>query len=138
MVVMLLVQYLNICENEILLTQGAVRCNIVIDAKSAMPSAPLDPEEATLSPAWAPAVLDDPEVATALRAVADGCNRMVVFLPVPKKPFQSKISTHFFTRNVPAVRVSRLLAAARVLEDAVAVVEQVVSLWNNCRKIVSW
>merc|ERR1712047_221536 len=36
-----------------------------------------------------------------------GCNRMVVFLP--------------------AVRVSRLLAAARVLEDAVAVVEQVVS-----------
>ena len=93
-----------------------------------MPSAPLDPEEATLSPTWAPAVLDDPEVATALRAVADGCNRMVVFLPVPKKPFQSKISTYFFTRNVPAIRVSRLLAAARVLEDAVAVVEQVVSL----------
>merc|ERR550534_3262793 len=67
----------------------------------------LDPEEATLSPTWAPAVLDDPEVATALRAVADGCNRMVVFLP--------------------AVRIRRLLAAARVLEDAVAVVEQVVS-----------
>merc|ERR1712180_537102 len=66
-----------------------------------MPSAPLDPEEATLPPAWAPAVLDDPEVPTALRAVAHGCNRMVVFLP--------------------AVRVGRLL------EDAVAVVEQVVS-----------
>ena len=73
-----------------------------------MPSAPLDPEEATLPPTWAPAVLDDPEVATALRAVAHGCNRMVVLLP--------------------AVGVSRLLAAARVLEDAVAVVEQVVSL----------
>ena len=99
---------MNICENEILLTQGAVRCNIVIDAKSAMPSAPLDPEEATLSPAWAPAVLDNPEVATAFRAVADGCNCMVVLLP--------------------AVGVSRLFAAARVLEDAVAVVEQVVSL----------
>ena len=76
-----MVQNLTICENEILLTQGAVRCNIVIDAKSAMPSAPLDPEEATLAPTWAPAVLDDPEVATALRAVAHGCNRMVVLLP---------------------------------------------------------
>ena len=57
-----------------------------------MPSAPLDPEEATLSPAWAPAVLDDPEVATALRAVAHGCNRMVVLLPAVGV---SKISKYF-------------------------------------------
>ena len=73
-----------------------------------MPGPALDPEEAVLSPPGAPAVLHDPEVLAALGAVPDRGDRVVVLLP--------------------AVGVGRLLATARVLEDPVAVVEQVISL----------
>ena len=73
-----------------------------------MPSPALDPEEPALSPTGAPAVLHDPEVLAALGAVPDRGDRVVVLLP--------------------AVGVGRLLAAAGVLEDPVAVVEQVISL----------
>ena len=88
--------------------QFTVRRDIIINAKSAMPGPAFDSKEAALPPAAAPAVLHDPEVLPALRAVADGRHRMVVFFST--------------------VRVGRLLATARVLEDAVAVVEQVISL----------
>ena len=73
-----------------------------------MPRATLDPEESVLSPARAPAVLHDPEVLAGLRPEADSGDRVVV-LPL-------------------AVGIRRLLAAPRVLEDPVAVVEQIISL----------
>ena len=82
--------------------------DIIVDAKAAMPGPALDPEEAVLSPSGAPAVLHDPEVLAALRAVADRSDRVVVLLP--------------------AIGVGRLLATSGVLEDAIAVVEQVISL----------
>merc|ERR1712107_391505 len=85
----------------------AVWGNIVVDAEAAMPRAALDPEESVLSPARAPAVFHYPEVLAGLRAEADSGDRMVV-LPL-------------------AVGIRRLLAAPRVLEDPVAVVEQIIS-----------
>ena len=80
----------------------------MVDSESAMPGAPLDPEEPVLAPAGAPLVLHDPEVLPALRAKAHRSHCVVV--------------------SVLAVGVRRLLAAVRVVEDPVAVVEQVVSL----------
>merc|ERR1712010_337014 len=80
----------------------------MVDSKSAMPGAALDPEEPILPPAGAPLVLHDPEVLPALRAKAHRSHRVVV--------------------SVLAVGVRRLLAAVRVVEDPVAVVEQVVSV----------
>ena len=71
----------------------------------------LDPEESALSPTGAPAVLHDPEVLPTLGAVPHGHHPMVVC--------------------VLAVRVSGLLAAIWVVEDAIAVVKQVASLQDN-------
>ena len=85
-----------------------VRREIMVDSESAMPSATLDPEVAALSPRGSPLVLHDPEVLPAFGAVTDGSDRVVVC--------------------VLAIRVGRLLAAVGVVEDPVAVVEQVVCL----------
>merc|ERR1719234_2703156 len=73
-----------------------------------MSSAALDPEETVLSPARAPLVLHNPEVLPAFRAVAY-CSHCVVV-------------------GVLAVGVRSFLAAVRVVEDAVAVVKQVVGV----------
>ena len=80
----------------------------MVDSESAMPSATLDPKVAALSPRGSPLVLHDPEVLTAFRAVADRGHCVVV--------------------GVLAVGICCLLTALRVVEDAVAVVKQVVSL----------
>ena len=80
----------------------------MVDSESAMPGAALDPEEPILAPAGAPLVLHDPEVLPALRAEAHRSHRVVV--------------------RVLAVGIRCFLAAIWVVEDAVAVVKQVVSL----------
>ena len=80
----------------------------MVDSESAMPSATLDPKVAALSPRGSPLVLYDPEVLTAFRAVANRRHCVVV--------------------GVLAVGIRCFFAALRVVEDAVAVVEQVVSL----------
>ena len=80
----------------------------MVDSESAMPSATLDPKVAALSPRGSPLVLHDPEVLTAFRAVANRGHCVVV--------------------GVLAVRICCFLTALRVVEDAVAVVKQVVSL----------
>merc|ERR1712156_1079904 len=85
-----------------------VRRKIVVDSESAMPSTTLDPKVAALSPRGSPLVLHDPEVLTAFRAVADRRHRVVV--------------------GVLAVGIRCFLTALGVVEDAVAVVEQVVSV----------
>ena len=77
----------------------------MVDAKAAVSGPPLDPEVAALAPAGAPAILHDPEVLAALRAVAHSGDCVVV--------------------GVLAVGVGGFLAAPAILEDAVAVVEQV-------------
>ena len=73
-----------------------------------MPGSALDPEEPVLTPAGAPLVLHDPVVLPARRAVAY-CSHCVVV-------------------RVLAVGIRCFLAAIWVVEDAVAVVKQVVSL----------
>merc|ERR1719150_2566135 len=88
-----------------------VRREIMVDSESAMPSATLDPEVAALSPRGSPLVLHNPEVLTSFGAVADRRHCVVV--------------------SVLAVGVRCFLTALRVVEDAVAVVEQVVSV-NIC------
>ena len=80
----------------------------MVDSESAMPSATLDPKVAALSPRGSPLVLHDPEVLTSFRAVADRRHCVVV--------------------GVLAVGIRCFLTALRVVEDAVAVVKQVVSL----------
>ena len=80
----------------------------MVDSESAMSSTALDPEETVLPPAGAPLVLHDPEVLPAFRPVAY-CSHCVVV-------------------SVLAVGIRRFLAAIWVVEDAVAVVKQVVSL----------
>merc|ERR1719180_789442 len=77
-----------------------------------MSSAALDPEETVLAPAGAPLVLHDPEVLPAFRAVAYCSHCMVV--------------------GVLAVGIRRFLAAIGVVEDAVAVVKQVVGVYISC------
>merc|ERR1719150_781228 len=88
-----------------------VRREIMVDSESAMPSTTLDPKVAALSPRGSPLVLHDPEVLTAFRAVANRGHCVVV--------------------GVLAVGIRCFLTALRVVEDAVAVVEQVVSV-NVC------
>merc|ERR1719150_147830 len=88
-----------------------VRRKIVVDSESAMPSATLDSEVAALSPRGSPLVLHDPEVLTSFRAVANRRHCVVV--------------------GVLAVGIRCFFAALRVVEDAVAVVKQVVSV-NVC------
>ena len=85
-----------------------VRREIMVDSESAMPSATLDPKVAALSPRGSPLVLHDPEVLTSFRAVANRRHRVVV--------------------GVLAVGIRCFLTALRVVEDAVTVVKQVVSL----------
>ena len=85
-----------------------VRREIMVDSESAMPSATLDPKVAALSPRGSPLVLHNPEVLTSFGAVANRRHRVVV--------------------SVLAVGICCLLTALRVVEDAVAVVKQVVSL----------
>merc|ERR1712181_4359 len=85
-----------------------VWCEIMVDSESAMSCTALDPEETVLAPAGAPLVLHDPEVLPAFRAVAY-CSHCVVV-------------------GVLAVGIRRFLAAVRVVEDAVAVVKQVVGV----------
>ena len=80
----------------------------MVDSESAMPSATLDPKVAALSPRGSPLVLHDPEVLTSFRAVADRRHCVVV--------------------GVLAVWIRCFLTTLWVVEDAVAVVEQVVSL----------
>ena len=80
----------------------------MVDSESAMPSATLDPEVAALSPRGSPLVLHNPEVLSSFRAVANRRHCVVV--------------------SVLAVGIRCFLAALRVVEDAVAVVKQVVSL----------
>ena len=80
----------------------------MVDSESAMPSATLDPKVAALSPRGSPLVLHDPEVLTSFRAVADRGHCVVV--------------------SVLAVRIRCFLATLWVVEDAVAVVKQVVGL----------
>merc|ERR1712012_434165 len=84
-----------------------VRREIMVDSEPAMPSATLDPKVAALSPRGSPLVLHNPEVLTSFGAVANRRHRVVV--------------------SVLAVRIRCLLTALRVVEDAVAVVKQVVS-----------
>merc|ERR1719394_779547 len=88
-----------------------VRREIMIDSESAMPSATLDPKVAALSPRGSPLVLHNPEVLTSFGAVANRRHRVVV--------------------SVLAVGIRCLLTALRVVEDAVAVVKQVVCV-NVC------
>merc|ERR1712012_1286709 len=88
-----------------------VRREIMVDSEPAMPSATLDPKVAALSPIGSPLVLHNPEVLTSFGAVANRRHRVVV--------------------GVLAVGIRCLLTALRVVEDAVAVVEQVVSV-NVC------
>merc|ERR1719150_3080674 len=88
-----------------------VRREIMIDSESAMPSATLDPKVAALPPRGSPLVLHDPEVLSSFGAVADRRHRVVV--------------------GVLAVGIRCFLTALRVVEDAVAVVEQVVCV-NIC------
>ena len=90
---------------------STVRREIIVDSEPTMPSAAFDSEEALLPPATAPAVLHDPEVLPTLGAVPHGHHPMVVC--------------------VLAVRVSGLLAAIWVIEDAMAVVKHVASLQDN-------
>ena len=85
-----------------------VRREIMVDSESAMPSATLDPKVAALSPRGSPLVLHDPEVLTSFGAVADRRHCVVV--------------------SVLTVGICCLLTALWVVEDAVAVVKQVVSL----------
>merc|ERR1719273_1276448 len=85
-----------------------VRREIMVDSKSAMPSATLDSEVAALSPRGSPLVLHDPEVLTSFRAVANRRHCVVV--------------------GVLAVGIRCFLTALRVVEDAVTVVKQVVSI----------
>ena len=80
----------------------------MVDSESAMPSATLDPKVAVLPPRGSPLVLHNPEVLSSFRAVANRRHCVVV--------------------GVLAVGIRCLLAALRVVEDAVAVVKQVVSL----------
>merc|ERR1712012_634396 len=85
-----------------------VRREIMVDSEPAMPSATLDPKVAALSPRGSPLVLHNPEVLTSFGAVASRRHRVVV--------------------SVLAVGICCLLTALRVVEDAVAVVKQVVSV----------
>ena len=85
-----------------------VRREIMVDSESAMPSATLDPKVAALPPRGSPLVLHNPEVLTSFGAVANRRHRVVV--------------------SVLTVGICCLLTALRVVEDAVAVVKQVVSL----------
>merc|ERR1719234_1770664 len=78
----------------------------MVDSESAMSGAALDPEEAVLPPAGAPLVLHNPEVLPPFRPVTYCSHRVVV--------------------GVLAVGIRCFLAAIRVVEDAVAVVKQVV------------
>ena len=80
----------------------------MVDSESAMSGAALDPEVTVLSPAGAPLVLHDPVILPARRAVAY-CSHCVVV-------------------GVLAVGIRCFLAAIWVVEDAIAVVKQVVSL----------
>merc|ERR1719163_28089 len=93
-------------DSESTMSGSTVWCEIMVDSESTMSGSPLDPEVAALPPARPPLVLHDPEVLPAFGAVTDGSDRVVVC--------------------VLAIRVGRLLAAVGVIEDAVAVVEQVV------------
>ena len=80
----------------------------MVDSESAMASATLDPKVAALSPRGSPLVLHDPEVLTSFGAVANRGHGVVV--------------------GVLAVWIRCFLTTLWVVEDAVAVVEQVVSL----------
>merc|ERR1719445_2430620 len=83
----------------------------MVDSESAMPSTTLDPKVAALPPRGSPLVLHNPEVLTSFGPVANRRHCVVV--------------------SVLAVGIRCLLAALRVVEDAVAVVKQVVSV-NVC------
>merc|ERR1719163_224525 len=93
-------------DSESTMSGSTVWCEIMVDSESTMSGSPLDPEVAAFPPARPPLVLHDPEVLPAFGAVTDGSDRVVV--------------------RVLAIRVGRLLAAVGVVEDPVAVVEQVV------------